>query len=144
MKKNDFTYLVIFLVVALFAIPMSAFLTSEVIGLKSTQTIWCWVYIFFKDQGSFIGGALAFIGVIFVINSQWKSTTRIIDDAAKRLDMDRFENYKDSADEAIYTIQEMGVGIIPQVGIMVSRGQRFITRETFPEYILRILRESLK
>lgn len=144
MKKNDFTYLAIFLVVALFVIPMSAFLTSEIIGLESTQSIWCRVYIFFKDQGSFIGGTLAFLGVIFVINSQWRSTTRIIDDAAKRSDMDRFESYKDKAYDSMLAIQEVGFNIVPQASTMVKRNQRFITKDLFSESVFSSFRKEYK
>lgn len=69
MKKKDFIYPAIFLVIALWllVIPVGAFLTSEVVGFSIARSIGGWIYYFLKDHGSLIAGTLAVLTAFFTI-----------------------------------------------------------------------------
>lgn len=108
MKKNDFIFPAIFLVIILFLfiIPIGAFLTSEIIGWKTTKRLGGWVYNFLKDHGSLIAGIIAIFGVAWLVNTQKNETNKIIksnDDVVRYQD---FETRRMKALESAFIVQE--------------------------------------
>lgn len=114
MKKNDFIYPVVFLVIVLllFTIPIGAFLTSEVLGLGTARSIWLWVYQFFKDQGGFIGsifGALVLaITVYFTLKKQSENTQKQINFEIKKTTINAGIQ---EMDKCISTLERINVAV---------------------------------
>lgn len=96
MKKNDFILPAVFLliVIFLFVIPISAFLTSEVIGWQTTKSLSDWVYQLLKDQGSLIAGILGVLGVIILVIFQKISNREIIENSRELIILERREAEK--------------------------------------------------
>lgn len=72
MDKKRFVYSAVFLVIVIlfFAIPVSAFLTSEALGEDTARTIWRFGYKVLKDQGSLIAGIIALIAALITVRLQ--------------------------------------------------------------------------
>lgn len=80
MDKKIFIFPAIFLVILLFlfVIPISAFLTSEVLGGETAKSAWCFAYAVLKDHGSLIAGIMALIAAGMAIYFQGRSLERQI------------------------------------------------------------------
>jgi len=80
MDKKTFIFPAIFLVILLFlfVIPVSAFLTSEVLGGETAKSIWCFAYAILKDHGSLIAGIMALVAAGMAIYFQGRSLERQI------------------------------------------------------------------
>lgn len=106
MKKNDFLYPAIFLgaILLLFAIPVGAFLTSEVLGLERVGSIWNFTYKFFQDHGSLIAGILAIAGVAWMVSVQRAETAKIIKSNQKVVENEALETRRAKALEYAFSI----------------------------------------
>lgn len=108
MKKNNFILPAVFLLILLFlfVIPIGAFLTSEIIGLKTTKPLGVWVYDFLKDHGSLVAGLISFGGVAWLIYNQKQETKKILENNFEVMRNEAFEARKLKSLEGSYAIRE--------------------------------------
>lgn len=108
MKKNDFILPAVFLliVIFLFVIPISAFLTSEVIGVRITKPLWDIACKALKDHGSLIAGIIGFLGVILLVWSQKQETKKILENNFEVMRNEAFEARRLKSLEGAYAIRE--------------------------------------
>lgn len=126
MKKNEFIYPAIFLVAVLlfFAIPVGAFLTSEIVGFEITRSIGGWIYTFLKDHGSLFAGILGFGGIFILVWSQNKSTQKTVDATLEAIKAESKEIERRNNKRCI-------LNIITEVGSMAEIAQSNLRHLTY-------------
>lgn len=137
MKKNNFIYPAIFLVIVLFLfiIPIGVFLTSEVLGKEIAKSKWCFIYGFFKDHGSLIAGLFAIAGVAWMVNTQKAETDKMIKEERDRVRRERFYQDKESAFEQLYLLGKK-FKERRQIGVLLKKGEKILTPENFSQKYL--------